>query len=52
VSVSITPADPQHVTADDLAQAHRLAGALAAYITGLEAHVTTPTGTSAEGVAA
>ena len=51
VSVSISPADPQHVTADDVAQAHRLADALAAYITKLETHVTTP-GKSTEGVAA
>ena len=51
VSVSISPRDPRHVTADDVAQAHRLADALAAYIAELETHVTAP-GTSAEGVAA
>jgi hypothetical protein len=51
VSVSISPRDPTHVTADDLAQAHRLADALAQYIAELESHATTPSG-SAEGVAA
>jgi hypothetical protein len=51
VSVSISPRDPQHVTPGDLAQAHRLADALAAYIAELESRVTTPSG-SAEGVAA
>jgi|SRR6516165_2416920 hypothetical protein len=51
VSVSVSPRDPQHVTADDVAQAHRLADALAAYIAELETHVTEP-GTSTEGVAA
>jgi hypothetical protein len=51
VSVSISPCEPKHVTADDLAQAHRLADALAAYIAELETHVTRP-GMSAEGVAA
>jgi hypothetical protein len=51
VSVAIHVPDPKTVTADDLAQAHRLAEALAQYIAELEARVTTP-GTSAEGVAA
>lgn len=51
VSVSVSPADPKHVTADDVAQAQRLADALARYIADLETHVTTPTGES-EGVAA
>jgi hypothetical protein len=51
VSVTIAAHDPKHVTADDVAQAHRLADALAAYIAELETHVTTPT-SSAEGVAA
>ena len=51
VSVSVSAPDPRHVTADDVAQAHRLADALAAYIAELETHVTAP-GTSAEGVAA
>jgi hypothetical protein len=51
VSVSVSPSDPKKVTADDVAQAHRLADALAAYIAELETHVTTPSG-SAEGVAA
>jgi hypothetical protein len=51
VSVSVSVPDPKTVTADDLAQAHRLADALAQYIAELEAHVTTP-GTSADGVAA
>jgi hypothetical protein len=50
VSVSISPSEPKHVTADDVAQAHRLADALAAYIADLETHVTTPGST--EGVAA
>jgi hypothetical protein len=39
------------VTAGDVAQAHRLADALAAYIDGLDKHVTA-SATSAEGVAA
>jgi hypothetical protein len=51
VSVSISPRDPRHVTAEDVAQAHRLADALAQYIAELETHVTTPSG-NAEGVAA
>jgi hypothetical protein len=50
VSVSVSPRDPKRVTADDLAQAHRLADALAQYIAELESHVTVP-GPS-EGVAA
>jgi hypothetical protein len=41
VSVSVSPPDPKRVTADDVAQAHRLADALAAYIADLETHVTT-----------
>ncbi|HEY6278799.1 MAG TPA: hypothetical protein VIX86_21005 [Streptosporangiaceae bacterium] len=45
VSVSVTVPDPKKVTADDVAQAHRLVDALAAYITELEAHVTTPSKT-------
>ena len=50
LSVSVSARDPRHVTADDVAQAHRLADALAAYIARLETHVTAPG--SAEGVAA
>src|SRR5262249_3471419 len=50
VSVSISPADPNHVAADDVAQAHRLADALAAYIAELDKHVTAPA--KSEGVAA
>src|SRR5262249_59759545 len=38
VSVSISPADPGHVTAEDVAQAHRLADALARYIAELDKH--------------
>jgi hypothetical protein len=52
VSVTVSPSDPEHVTAADVAQAHRLADALATYIAELDKHVTTATGTSAEGVAA
>ena len=51
VSVSVSPRDPRHVTADDVAQAHRLADALAQYIAELGTHVTTPD-TTADGVAA
>ena len=51
VSVTVSARDPKHNTPDDVAQAHRLADALAAYIAELEPHVTTPS-TSAEGVAA
>ena len=51
VSVAIHTADPQSATAEDLAQAHRLAEALAEYVAELDKHVTTP-GTSTEGVAA
>ena len=51
VSVSISPSDPQHVTADDLAQAQRLADALVQYVAELETHVTT-TPDKSEGVAA
>jgi hypothetical protein len=50
VSVSISPRDPRHVTADDVAQAHRLADALARYIAELDKHVTAPG--KSEGVAA
>jgi hypothetical protein len=50
VSVTVSARDPKHVTADDVAQAHRLADALAAYIADLESHVTTPG--KPEGVAA
>jgi hypothetical protein len=50
VSVSIQVPDPRHVTADDLAQAHRLADALAAYLGELETHVAAPG--NSEGVAA
>ena len=50
VSVSISPRDPRHVTADDVAQAHRLADALARYIAVLDKHVTAPG--KSEGVAA
>jgi hypothetical protein len=51
VSVSISPCDPQHVTADDVAQAHRVADVLAAYIADLETHVA-DSSNSTEGVAA
>jgi len=51
VSVSVSPPDPKHVTPEDVAQAHRFADALAAYIAELDKHVTTPSG-STEGVAA
>ena len=51
VSVSISASDPRHVTAEDVAQAHRLADALAAYIAELDKHVATP-GTTRAGVAA
>src|SRR5215475_7455053 len=51
VSVSISPADAGHVSADDVAQAHRLADALAAYIAELDKHVTA-TRDKSEGVAA
>src|SRR5215471_8907924 len=50
VSVSVSPTDPTHVTADDVAQAHRLVDALAQYVAELETHVAT-LGAS-EGVAA
>jgi hypothetical protein len=50
VSVTVHPADPKHVTPDDLAQAQRLADALAAYIAELDKHVTAPS--ESEGVAA
>jgi hypothetical protein len=50
VSVSISPRDPRQVTADDVAQAQRLADALAAYLAELETCATTPG--PAEGVAA
>ena len=50
VSVSVSPRDPRHVTADDVAQAHRLADALAAYLGELETHVAAPG--NSEGVAA
>jgi hypothetical protein len=42
VAVSIAARDSKMVTADDVAQAHRLADALAAYIAELEQHVTAP----------
>jgi len=51
VSVSVSPPDPKRVTADDVALAHRLADAVAAYIADLDKHVTAPA-TSAKGVAA
>ena len=51
VSVTVSARDPKHVTADDVAQAHRLADALARYIANLETHVTTSPG-AGEGVAA
>ena len=51
VSVTVSPSDHKQVTAEDVAQAHRLADALATYIAELDKHVTT-SGTSAEGVAA
>jgi len=50
VSVSISSRAPNHVTADDVAQAHRLADALAVYVAELETCVTAPGST--EGVAA
>jgi hypothetical protein len=50
VSVSISPADPRHVTDDDLAQAHRLADVLGQYISELETRVRAPG--KSEGVAA
>ncbi|SRR5260370_29179694 len=50
VSVSVSPPDPKHVTADDVAQAHRLADALAEYIAELDKHATDPG--KSEGVAA
>src|SRR5262249_32776846 len=50
VSVTVSARDPKHVTADDVAQAHRLADALARYIAELEKHVTAPG--ESEGVAA
>lgn len=46
VSVTVSPADAKHVTAEDVAQAHRLADALAAYIAELDKHVTTTPGKS------
>ena len=51
VSVTIAAHDPKHVTAADVAQAHRLADALAGYIAELDKHAAA-SGTSAEGVAA
>ena len=51
VSLSISVPDPKRVTADDVAQAHRLADALAQYIAELDKHVTT-TPDKSEGVAA
>ena len=51
VSVTVSARDPKHVTADDVAQAHRLADALGAYIAELDKHATNP-GETAEGVAA
>ena len=51
VSVTVSARDPKHVTADDVAQAHRLADALARYIADLDTRVTTTPGKS-EGVAA
>lgn len=51
MSVSVSPPDPKRVTADNVAQAHRLADAVAAYIADLDKHVTAP-GTGTEGVAA
>jgi hypothetical protein len=42
VSVTVSARDPKHVTADDVAQAHRLADAVARYIADLEKRVTTP----------
>ncbi len=44
VSVSVSPRDPKRVTADDVAQAHRLADALAQYVAELETCVTAPSG--------
>jgi len=42
VSVSVSASDSERVTPDDVAQARRLADALAAYIADLEQHVTAP----------
>jgi hypothetical protein len=50
VSVTVSPRDPGHVTADDVAQAHRLADALGRYIADLDKRVTAPG--KSEGVAA
>jgi hypothetical protein len=50
VSVTVSPSDPKKVTADDVAQAHRLADALSQYIAELETHVASPG--KSEGVAA
>jgi hypothetical protein len=52
ISVTVSVPDPKQVMADDVAQAHRLADAVARYIADLEKRVTTPPSTSAEGVAA
>jgi hypothetical protein len=41
VSVTVSARGPKHVTADDVAQAHRLADALTQYIAELDKHVTT-----------
>ena len=46
VSVTVSARDPKHVTADDVAQAQRLADALVAYIAELDKHVTTTPDTS------
>ena len=50
VSVTVSVPDPKQVTAEDVAQAHRLADALATYIAELDKHVTAPG--ESEGVAA
>lgn len=42
VSVTVSAGDPKHVTPEDVAQAHRLADALATYIAELDKHVATP----------
>lgn len=51
VSVSISAPGPKKVTPGDVAQAHRLADALAAYIAELASHIPAP-GASAEDAAA
>jgi hypothetical protein len=49
-SVTLSVPDPKQVTAEDVAQAHRLADAVAAYVAELEKRVAVPG--KSEGVAA